>query len=227
MSTVFIHPYYSSPLKRGFDVIVASGLLVLLSPVLLTLFLGVWFTVGRPVIFAQKRLGLGGEPFFLYKFRTMKLGAEKLQAKLLAQNEAPAPMFKLHHDPRFIGIGRWLSNIGLDELPQLWNILRGEMSLIGPRPLPVTEAAQLIKKDSSWKFREAVRPGLLSEWSLDANRHRSLAHWKKLDLLTIQNGGLGYELKLVFVGSCLVLFWTLRSFWQSKWRSRKSLVQLS
>jgi lipopolysaccharide/colanic/teichoic acid biosynthesis glycosyltransferase len=144
----------------------------------------------------------------------MHLGAEKLQSRFLTQNEAPAPMFKLHSDPRFVGIGQWLSNTGLDELPQLINILRGEMSFIGPRPLPIAEAKALLQRQVSWRFRQAVKPGILSEWSLDNQRHRSLKHWQALDKLSVQNGGLGYELGLIVVSAISICGWTARPIFQ-------------
>ena len=211
MTIPSIHPYYFSRLKRSFDLTLASLLLVVLSPMLAILAGIIWLTAGRPIFFVQRRLGWHNQVFTLYKFRTMRLGAEKLQAQLAAKNEAPAPMFKLHHDPRFVGVGRWLSNTGLDELPQLINILRGEMSFIGPRPLPVAEAKALFKLHPEWKFRQAVKPGILSEWSLDGHRHRSLAHWRSLDALTVQRGGLGYELTVVITSALAILRWTAKT----------------
>ena len=107
----------------------------------------------------------------------MKNEADLHKKNLSKLNEAPFPMFKIAKDPRYVGIGRLLSRSGLDELPQLINILRGEMSFIGPRPLPLAEAAEL---STAWNFRYRVRPGILSEWAVSEKRHTSLAHWRNL-----------------------------------------------
>jgi lipopolysaccharide/colanic/teichoic acid biosynthesis glycosyltransferase len=116
----------------------------------------------------------------------MVTNAEQLKKKLLHKNQAPLPMFKIFSDPRFIIGGKFLSATGIDELPQLFNVLRGEMSLVGPRPLPLEEAAKLPK---SWHFRFLVKPGLFSHWSASQDRHKSLRHWKDLELQTLVEGG--------------------------------------
>jgi len=108
---------------------------------------------GGPVFFKQERWGKGRRPFVMWKFRTMKVGAEEEKEKLLALNEADGPVFKIRNDPRFTRVGRWLSRVGLDELPQLWNVVRGEMALVGPRPLPAEEARKVPKK--YWRRYEA------------------------------------------------------------------------
>lgn len=190
-----IHPYYFSPIKRVSDIFLAITLLILLFPLLLAISLIILFTVGRPIIFTQKRLGIKKQPFTIYKFRVMYVGAEKNQKKYLHLNVAPKPMYKSWEDPRFVGIGKWLSKAGIDELPQLWNILKGEMSFIGPRPLPIGEAKQL---DESWNFRYLVRPGILSEWAISTQRHKSLESWKSLERDGLQQGGLKSSIQLGF-----------------------------
>lgn len=147
--------------------------------------------IGSPIIFKQKRTGKNGKVFTIYKFRTMVKNAELIRAKdrtkLAKLNYAPLPMFKIGDDPRFIKFGRFLSRGGLDELPQLINIVRGEMSLIGPRPLPVTEANSLKKIDYNWYiWRHQVKPGLFSLWVLDDKRHQDLKTWKKLERETLK-----------------------------------------
>jgi len=211
MNRFVIHPYYFSKLKRIFDVVAATGLILSLSPLWLLISLLIWITAGWPIFFCQTRSGQNGRKFQLLKFRTMRIDAAQLQKKFANQNEAPWPMFKLHRDPRFVGMGRWFSNTGLDELPQLWNIWRGEMSLVGPRPLPIAESQALFQNHPDWNWRLAVRPGIFSEWSLDSKRHQSLAHWQELEKLTLTQGGLIYEKKLLLLNLGKILIWTLRT----------------
>lgn len=211
MSRVTPHPYHDSKTKRWFDVVLAVVLLITLSPLLILIAVIVLITAGLPIFYLQNRVGKNGKIFQLIKFRTMQVGAEKKQKKLLTQNEAPYPMFKHHNDPRFVGVGRWLSNTGLDELPQLWNILCGEMSFIGPRPLPTTESQQLMALKPDWQFREHVRPGIFSFWSLDEKRHQSLTHWRKLDALTVSQGSFALELKLIFANTTTIVAWTTKT----------------
>jgi lipopolysaccharide/colanic/teichoic acid biosynthesis glycosyltransferase len=189
-----IDPYYISWKKRGFDIVLAILLLVGLSPLLTFLALLVWITAGRPIIFKQKRMGQNKRPFTMYKFRTMYLGAERHQHRYRENNQAPFPMFKIFNDPRFVGCGRFFSKTGLDELPQLLNILRGEMSFIGPRPLPINESKQL---DNSWDFRYLAKPGVFSEWTLSPNRHVSLPTWKKLEQATLNQGSVLKDVKTI------------------------------
>ncbi len=139
-------------------------------------------------------MGYGKKPFSLLKFRTMINGAEQKKAALLKKNEAPSPMFKLTNDPRYTKIGKFLSKSGLDELPQLLNVLRGDMSLVGPRPLPLNEARKLPKH---WDFRYQVKPGITSEWAINNSRYNSLSSWKELELYTCREGKLQYDLQLI------------------------------
>jgi lipopolysaccharide/colanic/teichoic acid biosynthesis glycosyltransferase len=140
-------------------------------------------TQDSPVLFAQKRVGQRAKPFILYKFRTMKAGSEEGQSKLRRQNESDGPVFKMYNDPRFTAVGRLLSHTGLDELPQLWNVLRGEMALIGPRPLPIHEA----KKLSPWmRVRHCVLPGIISPAILTGRYHESFAAWMRSDVVYAQ-----------------------------------------
>lgn len=155
----------------------------------------------------------------MWKFRTMKVGADKEQRKYWRCNEAPAPMFKMHNDPRYTKIGKFLSATGMDELPQLWNILRGEMSVVGPRPLPVRESEMLEKmneikstkkngnltkkkvagdhQNHDWEFRYEVLPGVISEWAVNSKRFQSLDKWKQLEKKTISCGDWKYDWELV------------------------------
>lgn len=150
--------------------------------------------MGWPVFFIQTRIGKDKKKFNIIKFRTMYLNAHQDQRKYWKYNESPFPTFKLSSDPRFVGIGRWLSRTGLDELPQLINILKGEMSFIGPRPLPVSEAERLT---GSWDFRYKIRPGIISLWALSDKRFKSLKHWQDLEKKTASKASLRSDIQLI------------------------------
>ena len=189
-----IHPYYFSWQKRTFDLIIALFLLIVTLPLLILISLVILITTGTPIIYRQKRAGLKKKPFIIYKFRVMYVGAEKNQWRYRQQSSAPLPMYKNWHDPRFVGIGRLLSRTGLDELPQLVNVLKGEMSLVGPRPLPISEAKQLSKQ---WDFRYQVKPGIFSQWSAAFKKKLTLKEWQRLERKTLQQGGVKYEVNLI------------------------------
>jgi lipopolysaccharide/colanic/teichoic acid biosynthesis glycosyltransferase len=190
-----ISPYYFSWKKRLFDIALSVLGITLLWPLLILVSIAIFVTAGWPIFFFQKRVGQHKKVFSIIKFRTMKIGSESKRRILLKKNEAPWPMFKLQNDPRYTKIGRFLSRTGVDELPQLINILKGEMSLVGPRPLPVYEAKKL---PENWNFRYKVKPGIISEWVLNKKRYHSLTIWKKLEERTIVNGGVSYDIKLGF-----------------------------
>jgi lipopolysaccharide/colanic/teichoic acid biosynthesis glycosyltransferase len=208
MARSTVHPYYFSPTKRVFDIVLSVTLLVILLPVVTLISSAIAITAGWPIIFKQKRFGQHKQPFTIYKFRVMYNGADKHQWRHRTHNQAPEPMYKNWNDPRFTGIGRWLCKMGLDELPQLINILKGEMSFVGPRPLPIEEAQQL---PVSWEGRYKVKPGVFSEWSLSPQRHQSLSIWHQLDKNGLQSGGLTYELRTI-VQTFLVLLHRHRYF---------------
>lgn len=170
-------------------------LLFLAFPFMAILGLAIVFSSGFPVMFSQKRVSTKGRTFMLYKFRTMRVGAEKLQRDYLKFNEADGPAFKIRNDPRFTRVGKFLSHTGLDELPQLWNVLRGEMALIGPRPLPIAEEKKLKK----WqKAREAIKPGIISPWILEGYHTKSFDEWMKRDVEYIKQKSFLYDLRLLF-----------------------------
>jgi len=136
-------------------------------------------TSGFPVLFRQTRIGKNGRPFVMYKFRTMIHGAQRLKGRYSAMNESDGPTFKIRHDPRFTPLGKFLSHTGLDELPQVWNVLRGEMALIGPRPLPVAEA----KKLAPWmRARHRILPGIISPAILTGRYHNDFEAWMRSDV---------------------------------------------
>lgn len=153
-------------------------------PCAITIGLFVVLVSGFPILFRQKRMGKNGKPFIMYKFRTMVNGAQRQQTKYLGRNESQGPAFKIHHDPRFTRIGKVLSHTGLDELPQLYNVIRGEMALIGPRPLPVSEA----KKLKSWmRERERILPGIISPAILTGTYHKNFDAWMRSDVAYAAN----------------------------------------
>lgn len=165
-------------------------LLVLFSPLFLILFFLVKLTSKGPFLFKQKRMGKDKKPFFIYKIRTMVVDAENQKSKIQNQNEADGPVFKIHNDPRYTKIGTWLAHTGLDELSQLINIMRGEMSFIGPRPLPVEEAIKVPKK---YERRFSILPGLSSLWVIKGTDHSSFKKWMKLDLEYVEKKSFWYN----------------------------------
>jgi len=157
---------------------------------------------GFPFLFVQQRIGRFGLPFFIYKFRTMRNGAEKEKRRLLRKNESDGPVFKIHNDPRFTGIGKFLSHTGLDELPQLYNIFRGEMAFIGPRPLPVSEE----KKLQPWmRARHAILPGLISPAILTGKYHQNFARWMKSDVTYAKRKSVKKDARLAYRFAVFIL----------------------
>lgn len=131
----------------------------------------------------------------MYKFRTMIIGADGLKKNLWKYNEADGPVFKIHDDPRFTPVGKFLSHTGLDELPQLWNVLKGDMALIGPRPLPVDEARKL----TQWqRKRQTIKPGIISPWVLEGYHSRPFREWMKSDVFYVKRKTLWYDTVLCF-----------------------------
>lgn len=180
--------------KRGIDVLFSFFGLGFLWPVFLLIATLIKLDSPGPVIFKQKRVGKEGKIFTLYKFRTMVLNAEKLKRKYLKLNEADGPVFKIKNDPRYTKIGKILSHTGLDESPQLFNILKGEISLVGPRPLPTEEEEKIPLR---WqKARRKVKPGLVSSWLLKGAHTLSFPQWMESDLKDIKNGNFWYDLKI-------------------------------
>jgi lipopolysaccharide/colanic/teichoic acid biosynthesis glycosyltransferase/GGDEF domain-containing protein len=165
--------------KRAIDIVGASLGLVALSPVLAVTAIAIKRGSPGPIIFAQKREGLGGQVFTMYKFRTMCTDAEAMKAQLRKFSEQDGPAFKLTNDPRITPLGHFLRKTCIDELPQLWNVLRGEMSLVGPRPLPVDES----RNCKSWQRRRlGVKPGLTCIWQVDGGIHVTFDQWMRMDL---------------------------------------------
>jgi exopolysaccharide biosynthesis polyprenyl glycosylphosphotransferase len=181
-------------LKRLIDIAVAAIALILLSPALLVLALLVRLRDGSPVLFRQARVGLHGRPFSVAKFRTMVPDAEERLLELEDQNEIRGQAFKLTDDPRLTVSGRWLRRTSLDELPQLWNVLRGEMSIVGPRPPLPREVEDY---DVWHRRRLSMKPGITGLWQVAARREPDFDRWVRLDLDYIDHWSLWLDLKIV------------------------------
>jgi exopolysaccharide biosynthesis polyprenyl glycosylphosphotransferase len=171
------------------------SLVVATIPMLIIALLIKLFSPG-PVFFRQQRSGLSGAPFTLYKFRTMVTNAEQFKHELESMNEMSGPVFKVTKDPRITPLGKILRRYSLDELPQLWNVLRGEMSLVGPRPLPVDEVRRF--NDLSHRRRLSVKPGLTCLWQVQGrNQISDFKDWVRLDLEYIDNWSLWLDIKIL------------------------------
>lgn len=184
--------FYQNFGKRGTDILLSFLGIVFLLPVFLIIAILIKLDSPGPVIFKQKRVGKNGKTFTFYKFRNMVKNAEKLKKKYLHLNEANGPVFKIRDDPRYTRLGKFLSHTGFDELPQLINILKGEMSLVGPRPLPVEEERKIFEK---WREkRRLAKPGIACSWLIQGSHNLSFQQWMKLDLGDIRKGNLMYDL---------------------------------
>jgi lipopolysaccharide/colanic/teichoic acid biosynthesis glycosyltransferase len=181
--------------KRGFDVCVSALLLVLLAPLFVALAVGVKLTSRGPVFYRWEVVGRGGRPFTGYKFRSMDANADELKKQLEPLNEMRGPVFKLTNDPRVTSFGAWMRRYSLDELPQLWSVLKGDMSLVGPRPPLVSEYARFSEFQ---KQKLAVKPGITCLWQANGrNEIRDFDEWVKLDLEYIQHWSLWLDLKIL------------------------------
>lgn len=165
--------------KRLVDVAGSLIVILLTIPVMAAVALALLISDGRPVLFRQARVGRGGRTFTILKFRTMVNGAEKMLGELQSQNERQGPLFKLTHDPRVTRLGRFLRDSSIDELPQLVNVLKGDMSLVGPRPALPTETAQFGPELRD--TRQRVRPGITGLWQIKARDSASFEEYERLD----------------------------------------------
>lgn len=180
--------------KRILDVLLSAMALLLLSPILLGIMIAIRLTSPGPAFFTQRRSTLRGREFTMYKFRTMVADAEVIREKLDQQNEVSGPVFKMKEDPRITPLGRWLRRFSLDELPQLWNVLKGDMSIVGPRPPIPAEVAQY----ENWQRRRlSMRSGCTCLWQVGGRNKLSFDDWMRLDLQYIDTWSLGLDFRIM------------------------------
>lgn len=188
---------WQSALKRPIDIVLSTIILLVLSPLFLLIALFIKLTSNGPVLFRQQRSGLNGRPFTIYKFRTMSTDAESRKHELTALNEMRGPVFKVTNDPRVTPLGKILRRYSIDEFPQFLNVFRGEMSLVGPRPLPVDEVKRF--DDFAHRRRLSVKPGLTCLWQVSGrNNVVDFKDWVRLDLEYIDNWSLWLDLKIMW-----------------------------
>ena len=182
-------------LKRTIDILGALLGIIILSPIWLIVALNIKIESKGPIFFAQKRVGKNEKVFNMYKFRSMVSNAEELKVKLQEQNEMSGPMFKMKDDPRVTKVGKFIRKTSIDEIPQLWNILKGEMSLVGPRPSLPKE----VKEFEPWmKRRLDVKPGLTCYWQVSGRNNIDFEQWMALDIKYVNERSLWIDIKLIF-----------------------------
>lgn len=181
-------------LKRGFDLVVSAAIVVVGSPIWLAIALLIKLDSRGPVFYADRRVGLGEQEFDMFKFRTMVKGAAHAQSSLEGANEATGALFKIRDDPRVTRVGRWLRRYSIDELPNVVNVLRGEMSLVGPRPLPVRDYAKV----ESWhRKRSNVLPGMTGLWQIAGRSDLSFDDLVRLDFYYLENWSLWLDITIL------------------------------
>jgi exopolysaccharide biosynthesis polyprenyl glycosylphosphotransferase len=188
--------------KRAMDLSLALVVLVLTLPLWVTIAIAIELTSPGPVFFRQDRTGRGGAPFKIFKFRTMRVGADDEKAELVDANEVDGPLFKMKHDPRMTRLGRLLRATSLDEFPQLLNVIRGDMSLVGPRPFVVPESTQI----DGWAARRFdVRPGMTGLWQVSGRNDLAFEELRRLDYAYVASWSLLWDLKIMWqTPACVV-----------------------
>lgn len=182
-------------IKRLIDIVCSFLGVLVLSPLFIIIAIIIKMTSKGPVFFSQKRVGKNGKEFDMYKFRSMVVNAEELKEKLAAKNEMSGPMFKMKDDPRVTKVGKFIRKTSIDELPQLWNVLKGDMSLVGPRPSLPKEVAQF----ENWMYKRLeVKPGLTCYWQVSGRNNIDFEDWMKLDVKYVEERNLWIDIKLIF-----------------------------
>jgi exopolysaccharide biosynthesis polyprenyl glycosylphosphotransferase len=181
--------------KRAFDIVVSVLALLVMAPFLVLAAIAIGLESGGPILFRQSRVGRDGEEFAVLKLRTMHADAEERRAELMALNEADGPLFKIRNDPRITKVGRILRKLSIDEFPQFWNVLKGEMSVVGPRPALPSEVAQW---DPELHERLRVLPGITGLWQVSGRADASFEDYKRLDLYYVDNWSLLHDVQIMF-----------------------------
>jgi exopolysaccharide biosynthesis polyprenyl glycosylphosphotransferase len=185
-------------IKRGLDIVVSILLIILLAPAQLLISLLVKLTSPGPILFMQKRVGLNKRTFHIYKFRTMSVNAEEKLREIEHLNEVSGPVFKIKNDPRLTPIGKFLRRTSIDELPQLFNVLKGDMSLVGPRPLQLRDYELFTQTGEDWqRCRFSVRPGITCLWQVNGRNALPFQKWMELDLQYVRNWSLWLDLQIL------------------------------
>ncbi len=196
------YPTLGQTYKRVFDVVVVSVLLVLLAPVFLITAIAIKLDSPGPVLYAAPRVGTGGRAFQFLKFRSMVVDADRLKEKLRDRNETDGPLFKIRNDPRITRVGRFIRKYSIDELPQLWNVLRGDMNLVGPRPLPVKdlEGIEADPETAYWfDLRHQVPPGITGLWQVMGRSDLGFKDMVQYDIHYVQNWSPWLDLKILLL----------------------------
>ena len=182
-------------IKRAFDVVASAVGLVICIPIFLIVGIAIKLEDPKgPVFYHQPRIGLNGKEFTFYKLRSMYTNADAIKSTLMDRNEMDGPVFKMKNDPRVTKVGRFIRRTSIDELPQLWNVLRGEMSLVGPRPLPTKEE---LACNAYQRQRELVKPGLTCYWQISGRNDVMFNEWIEMDLRYIREQSLWTDMKIL------------------------------
>lgn len=196
--------------KRLFDIVIASLAIILFCPVFLITIAAIYAESSRPIFFLQKRTSVkGGKEFYFMKFRSMVDNAEQMKDELLDHNDTDGALFKMKNDPRTTRVGRIIRKLSIDELPQLFNVLKGDMSLVGPRPLPLSDMEKVNESDEFWdtiKDRASVKPGMTGLWQISGRSDVKFREMILLDLYYVENHSLLFDLEIMFETIPVVLF---------------------
>ncbi|MBU3103149.1 sugar transferase [Clostridium gasigenes] len=181
--------------KRILDILGALSGLILLSPILIVVGMLIKLESKGAIIFAQKRVGLNGKEFKMYKLRSMVANAEQIKEKLKSENEMSGPMFKMKNDPRITKVGKFIRKTSIDELPQLFNVIKGDMSLVGPRPSLPNE----VKEFEPWMMKRfEIKPGLTCYWQVSGRNNIDFENWMRLDIKYVEDKNFWLDIKLIF-----------------------------
>lgn len=183
-------------IKRSIDIIFSILALIILTPLLLVTTIAIKIDSKGNIIFSQLRTGKNGKPFIMYKFRSMYAGAETKRNDLTSQNEMDGPVFKITNDPRITKVGRFIRSYSIDELPQLINVIRGEMSLVGPRPLATYETEKFTEEEM---MRHLVKPGLTCYWQVSGRNKVSFREWIEMDMKYIEEMSIKTDFKIILL----------------------------